>query len=116
MHLLDDQALQKHFAHLGPEPLEAYFTFPVFQKLLQNRKGKLKTTLLNQQIISGIGNCYSDEICFEAKIRPTVTVDSLRDESIFEIYNVICSVLQNAISFGGYMDNPLFSGDQLKGG
>ena len=116
LHLLDDQALQQDLADLGPEPLEAYFTFPVFQKLLRNKKGKLKTTLLNQQYISGIGNCYSDEICFEAKIRPTVTVNSLNDENILVIYNSIRTVLQNAISLGGYMDNPIFLGDQHTGG
>lgn len=116
LHLLDDQALQQALADLGPEPLEADFTFPVLQQLLRKKKGKLKLTLLDQQVISGIGNCYSDEICFEAKIRPAVPVASLNDENTSAIYNSIHTVLQNAISLGGYMDNPLFTGDRLTGG
>ncbi len=116
LHLLEDDALQKALADLGPEPLEADFTLPVLEELLRNKRGKLKLTLLNQQVISGIGNCYSDEICFEAKIRPAAAVDSLREERIAAVYNSIGTVLRNAISLGGYMDNPLFSGDGLTGG
>jgi formamidopyrimidine-DNA glycosylase len=116
LHLLDEQALQQKLSDLGPEPLEPTFTFNHFQNILQSKHGKLKTTLINQKIISGIGNCYSDEICFEAKIKPTVTVDSLEKDSLFSIYNSIHTVLHNAISLGGYMDNPFSLDDQLTGG
>jgi len=116
LHLLDEQDLQLKFSGLGPEPLEAIFTFNHFQDILQSKRGKLKMTLTNQKIISGIGNLYSDEICFESKIKPTVTVDSLDEDSILSVYNSIHTVLQNAVSLGGYMDTPLFLGDQHTGG
>lgn len=116
LHLLDEQDLQQKLSDLGPEPLEPTFTFNHFQDILQSKRGKLKTTLINQKIISGIGNCYSDEICFEAKIKPTVTVDFLEKDSLFSVYNSIHTVLQSAISLGGYMDNPLFLEDQHTGG
>lgn len=116
LHLLDEQNLLEELSDLGTEPLEPEFTFDHFQDIIQSKRGKLKMILINQKIISGIGNFYSDEICFDAKIRPTVTVDSLDKDSLLSIYNSIQTVLQNAISHGGYMDNPLFLGDQDTGG
>ncbi len=116
LHLLDEHDLQQELSDLGPEPLDPTFTFNSFQNILQSKRGKLKITLINQKIISGIGNFYSDEICFDAKLKPTVTVDSLDKDSLFSVYNSIRTVLQNAISHGGYMENPLFLGDQHTGG
>lgn len=116
LHLLDDENLQKELSDLGPEPLDQSFTFESFQENFQSKRGKLKMVLINQKIISGIGNCYSDEICFRAKIKPTVTVNSLEKDGLFSVYNSIHTVLQNAISHGGYMDNPLFLEDTLTGG
>lgn len=116
LHLFDEQDLQQKLSDLGPEPLEVIFTFNHFQDILQSKRGKLKMILTNQKIISGIGNLYSDEICFESKIKPTVTVDSLDKDTMLSVYNSIHTVLQNAISLGGYMDNPLFLGDQHTGG
>ncbi len=116
LHLLEEQDLQQKFSDLGPEPLEPDFTFDAFQDMLQSKRGKLKTTLTDQKTISGIGNLYSDEICFEAKIRPTVTVNSLDGDSMFSVYNSIHTVLQNAVYLGGYMENLLFLSDQHTGG
>ena len=115
LHLLDEQDLEQKFSDLGLEPQEPDFTFNHFQDTLQSKRGKLKLILINQKIISGIGNHYSDEICFDAKIRPTVTVDSLETDNLFSVYNSIHTILGKAISLGGYMDNPLFLGDQLTG-
>lgn len=116
LHLLDEHDLMQKLSDLGPEPLEPNFTFNDFQNVFQSKRGKLKMILINQKIIAGIGNFYSDEICYNAKIKPTVTADSLDKESLFSVYNSIHTVLQNAISHGGYMDNPLFLGDQHTGG
>jgi formamidopyrimidine-DNA glycosylase len=116
LHMLDENDLVTKLSDLGPEPLDPSFTFENFQDIFQSRRGKLKTTLIDQKIISGIGNCYSDEICFEAKIKPTITVNSLGKDRLFSLYNSIQTVLRNAISLGGYMEEPLYLGDQLTGG
>mgnify|MGYP001286153518 FL=1 len=116
LHLLNEQGLQEKLSDLGPEPLEPMLTFERFKDILQTKRGKIKITLINQKIISGIGNFYSDEICFEAKLKPTVTVDTLGKDGLFSVYNSIQTVLKNAISLGGYMDNPLFLGDKHTGG
>lgn len=116
LHMLDENDLETKLSDLGPEPLDPNFTFENFQDIFQSKRGKLKTTLIDQKIISGIGNCYSDEICFEAKIKPTITVNSLGKDRLFSLYNSIQTVLRNAISLGGYMEEPLYLGDQLTGG
>lgn len=116
IHLLDEESLKQDLSELGPEPLEPTFTFQHFQDTFKSKRGKLKMALINQKILSGIGNCYSDEICFEAKIKPTVTIDSLEKDNLYSVYNSIHTVLESAISLGGYMDNPLFIEDQLTGG
>lgn len=116
LHLLDEQDLRQKLSVLGTEPLEPAFTFDYFQDILKSKRGKLKTILMDQKIISGIGNFYSDEICFNAKIKPIATADSLDKDSLLSVYNSIHFVLRNAISHGGYMDNPLFLGDEHTGG
>lgn len=116
LHFLDEQDLQQKLSDLGPEPLESSFTFNHFKNILQSKRGNLKTTLVNQKNISGIGNLYSDEICFASKVKPAVTVGSLDEDSIFSVYNSMHTVLQSAVSLGGYMEDPLFLGDQHTGG
>ncbi|MEH7237567.1 bifunctional DNA-formamidopyrimidine glycosylase/DNA-(apurinic or apyrimidinic site) lyase [Bacillus sp. JJ1562] len=116
LHLLTPKEIEEELTNLGPEPLEPSFTIQAFQKLAENKKGKIKTALLDQQFIAGIGNRYSDEICFAAKILPTRIVDSLDNAQLQKLHSSIQSVLQEGIRYGGYIDLPLFKGDQLTGG
>ena len=57
-------------ANLGPEPLSKEFTVDYLELILANNKGKIKTLLLNQKYISGLGNIYVDEALFLAGIHP----------------------------------------------
>ncbi|MDZ5474025.1 DNA-formamidopyrimidine glycosylase family protein [Bacillus sp. 31A1R] len=116
LHLLTETELEKELSDLGPEPLDMQFSLPKFNELLDSRRGMLKTTLVNQQFISGIGNCYSDEICYEAKLQPGKKIDTLTQEMRQELYNGMQSALRRALKFGGYMDQPLYKGDNLTGG
>lgn len=100
---------------LGPEPLEAGFTFARFQSVLIGKKGNLKVTLVDQSFLSGIGNCYSDEICFSAGILPLRKLSTLTDEEQHRLFLAMRSVLLEAIQYGGYIDEPLFVGDRLTG-
>jgi len=70
--LLDNEKLKKEISFLGPEPLEKDFTFEKFRRSLEKRKGKIKQVLMNQEIIAGIGNIYSDEILWRTKVHPKV--------------------------------------------
>ena len=86
---------------LGPEPLEKDFTFKKFKEILKGKKGKIKQALMDQSIIAGIGNIYSDEILFEAKINPFKSTSQLEPEELKRIYKAIGKILKKAIELKG---------------
>lgn len=113
LHIHDRASLETVLKKLGPEPMT--LTFPMFMQLVQKKRGLLKSSLLDQGWISGIGNCYSDEICFAAGLRPTRTVQSLTEEEAARLFRSIASVLSEALLAGGYMEQPFYVGDRLTG-
>lgn len=119
LHLLHNNQYEETVAKLGPEPFSQDFTLGRFEQLLAGSRGALKTTLVNQQKLAGIGNCYADEICFTAGILPTRSLDSLSLQPAGDsgrLYNAMRTVLTDAIRKGGYMEQPLYAGDHLTGG
>ncbi|UUZ94619.1 hypothetical protein LJK87_08875 [Paenibacillus sp. P25] len=66
LHLHPAEEIPALMAKLGPDPFAPELTEPVFRKLFRQRNGTLKACLVDQGVVSGIGNCYSDEICFQA--------------------------------------------------
>jgi len=87
--------------NLGPEPLEKSFSFEKFKKILQKSQGKIKQVLMDQSVIAGIGNIYSDEILWKAKIHPFKEVKQLSDEELKKIYLVMREILLKAMKLGG---------------
>jgi len=85
---------------LGPEPLEKSFTFKRFKEVLPE-KGKIKQVLMDQTVIAGIGNIYSDEILWTAKIHPFKDVSKLSDGDLKKIYQAMRQILSVAIKLGG---------------
>lgn len=102
--LLDTNTMHKtkHLNNIGPEPLEKQFTIENF-KLQINKKpnGKIKTILMDQSIIAGIGNIYSDEILWKAGVHPERKVSKITNTEIKLIYKVIKEILAKGIDFGG---------------
>lgn len=98
--LVHDNELNKvkELVEYGPEPLDKKFTFQVFSERVKRRpKGKIKQVLMDNQVVAGIGNIYSDEILFHSKIRPTRTVGQLTAGELSGIYHYIGPVLKKAI-------------------
>ncbi|WP_040949238.1 Fpg/Nei family DNA glycosylase [Gorillibacterium massiliense] len=87
-----------------------------FNRLVAEKRGKLKVALTDQSFLAGIGNCYSDEICFAARILPVRTLQSLQAAEKASLYRSISAVLGEGVRAGGYMEMPLYVGDQLTGG
>jgi formamidopyrimidine-DNA glycosylase len=108
--------VEKELSDLGPEPLDPSFSIGAFLSLLENKRGRIKTKLLDQQFLSGIGNCYSDEICFEAEILPKREMANLTFTEKNKLYQSMQIVLREATKQGGYIEPPLFKGDKLTGG
>ncbi|MFB9755276.1 Fpg/Nei family DNA glycosylase [Paenibacillus hodogayensis] len=116
LHLWSSSEAEARLAELGPEPLELSFTEAELRRTIGRKRTVLKPTMTDQKTIAGIGNCYADEICFDAGILPIRKIESLSEEEFGKLYGSMRSVLLEAIRFGGYMENPLFPGDALTGG
>lgn len=80
---------------LGPDALE--LNFDRFEQLLKGRRGSIKSLLMNQQAMAGLGNIYSDEILFQAGIHPKTAVDTLTDELRQQLFDKMREVLDTAI-------------------
>jgi formamidopyrimidine-DNA glycosylase len=109
VYLVEDPA--QVTAELGPEPLSVDFTALDFQHLLSRRKGRLKSLLLNQSFVAGLGNIYADEVLFAARLHPLRRADSLTLEEQEALYGAIRAVLGRAVrgrgttlDDGGYRD------------
>lgn len=83
----------------GSEPLEVQLD--QFVALFRGRKTPIKSALLNQKLLSGVGNIYADESLFRAGIRPRRRASSLTSEDLRRLYLALKEVLQEAISAGG---------------
>ncbi|KIL34753.1 formamidopyrimidine-DNA glycosylase [Cohnella kolymensis] len=116
LHRISAKQAAEIMRELGPDPFDPRLSEEAFHKRLAGKRGKLKTTLTDQHFIAGIGNCYSDEICFDAKIHPAVIARSLDAESSTRLYRSMRNILQEAKDAGGYMENPLTPGDIVTGG
>ncbi|RAV20585.1 Fpg/Nei family DNA glycosylase [Paenibacillus contaminans] len=116
LHYWTKDELTRELMGLGPEPLEPSFTEKAFADIASQKRGSLKASLVDQHFISGIGNCYSDEICFAAGLLPARKIERLDDSEAGRLYRAIQSILREATGYGGYMDMPLYIGDNLTGG
>lgn len=86
---------------LGPEPLHKDFTVSVLYERIYRRKARLKTLLLDQQFIAGIGNIYADETLFFAKLHPCRRGESLSKDEVLSLHHAIQITLKNAIDNRG---------------
>jgi len=100
--LLDKHQLEKELAKYGPEPLSEEFTFEKFKEIMyRKRKANLKTTLMDQKIISGIGNIYAQEILYSAGISVLKKINTLTEKEMGLIYRKMREILLSAINHGG---------------
>ena len=97
-----DMDQSKHLAGIGPEPLDANFTLPFFVKQLNRRpNGKIKSVLMDPQVIAGVGNIYSDEALWLAGIHPISTVAKIPSPKLKQLFQSVRKVLAQGINFGG---------------
>ncbi|UOR12565.1 bifunctional DNA-formamidopyrimidine glycosylase/DNA-(apurinic or apyrimidinic site) lyase [Halobacillus amylolyticus] len=115
LHLLSQEEVEQELTDLGPEPLDVNFSLDTFLSLIEDRRGRIKTTLVNQEFLSGIGNCYSDEIAWHSQLLPDRKMNELNDNQKVQLYQSIRFVLQQATQYGGYMSMALFKGDTKTG-
>lgn len=86
---------------LGPEPLDDDFTVEEFARLLSRRSARIKSLLMNQEFVAGIGNIYADEALHRAHIAPLRTSDSLSEAEVAALHEAIRYVLNKGIERQG---------------
>lgn len=88
---------EQYLDTLGIEPLSVDFTLAALKKCLKGHKRQLKSFLLDQHYIAGLGNIYVDEALWLAKIHPLRAVQTLADEEIANLHKSIVHVLNRGI-------------------
>ncbi len=93
----DDFSGVSSLQKLGPEFTDEGFT-PEYLKKALNRKSPVKALLVDQKVLSGVGNAYAHEIAWEAKIRPDRIGNSLTNDEAGRLYDAVHSVFERAIA------------------
>lgn len=88
-------------AGMGPDPLIDFPDRAEFARRLGGRRGALKTLLTDQRFLAGIGNIYSDEILFAARLRPDRRAEGLSRPAVTRLHQAVPEILQAAVERGG---------------
>jgi formamidopyrimidine-DNA glycosylase len=98
--LVEDAADFVAAERLGPDALDRRFDFDAFKAAVLGSKRDVKSVLMDQQIVAGIGNIYSDEILFQARINPAERMDRLTPTQLKRLFLEMRRVLKTAIARG----------------
>ena len=94
--------------HIAPDPFDPLFEKSATINNYRKRNIKIKTALLNQEIMSGVGNIYADETLWRAKIHPEISTADLSAKKISSIIDYATEVMQEAINQGGTSFDDLY--------
>ena len=102
-HLVADgpSRIPTQVAHIARDPLDPFFDDAAFRHSLHRRGSAIKRVLLDQQIISGVGNIYADESLWAARIHPETPASALSTRAVVNLLAEIRSVLAKALAEGG---------------
>lgn len=96
---------------MGPEPLDDDFDQPALVAKLHGKNMPIKSALLDQRLVAGLGSIYADEVCFEARVHPAARASSVSLAKLKTLVSLIRPVLERAIAArgatlkdGGYQD------------
>lgn len=104
------------FKKLGPEPLEKEFNWQILKSnLLKHKFMPVKVALMDQTVVSGVGNIYANEACFDAKIDPKTKVKDLTDEQFKSLHRGVIKSLRDGIKYGGSTKTHFVDSDGHKG-
>ena len=103
MELLAPELLEAYFISkkLGPEPTEQDFDLGRFKLALKKSKKPIKSHLLDQSLVVGLGNIYVDEVLWRAKVHPSRTSNSLSSQEARKVHDETIKVLGQAVEKGG---------------
>lgn len=86
---------------MGPEPLSSDFSCESFKRVLRGKRGKIKPALMDQAVLAGVGNIYSQEALYRAGIHPERKVHKLSVKDMENLYEGLVEVLEEALKYRG---------------
>ncbi len=98
LHLVDDAREVPSVAKLGPDAIDPAFSLEMLRAALGGRRKQLKALLQEQETLAGIGNAYSDEILFAARLSPVAHASSLNAEEVTRLYEALHDTLATAVA------------------
>ncbi len=99
--LIDDDGLEERFARLGVEPFSPEFTPAALGEMAAGRTAPLKSFLLDQSGVAGVGNIYADEALFRAELHPLSPAGSMKPEHAEALRDAVVAALEAGIDAGG---------------
>lgn len=99
--LLDEEGIEERLADLGPEPFSGEFDVGYMMQKAGSRKVQIKSLLLDQKFVSGVGNIYVDEILYDARLHPQRKANTLSEEEWRALYDAILKNLSAGIEHRG---------------
>jgi formamidopyrimidine-DNA glycosylase len=99
--LIDDAGLEGRFERIGVEPLSAEFTPELLGEIAAGRTAPLKSFLLDQKGIAGVGNIYADEALFRARLHPLSPAGSMKPQHLEALRDAVVAALEAGIDGGG---------------
>ncbi|MDX6609679.1 MAG: formamidopyrimidine-DNA glycosylase [Solirubrobacterales bacterium] len=99
--LIDNAKLDERFAKLGVEPFSAEFTPKALGAMAAGRTAPLKSFLLDQSGVAGVGNIYADEALFRARLHPLSPAGSMKPEHLEALHEGVIAALEAGIDGGG---------------
>jgi formamidopyrimidine-DNA glycosylase len=92
----------KHIKTLGIDALDSKMSFKIFkEKLSKKPNGRIKNVLMDQTLITGIGNIYSDEMLWISGVHPEEKVSKIKEDKLKKMYESMKPLLKKGIDFGG---------------
>jgi len=102
--------------NLGPEPLDPKLQFPEFARIIKQEGRKIKQVLMDPTVIAGIGNIYSDDILWTAKINPFKPAKKLKEFELKLLWQAVRKVLTKAVKLRGTSTSDFRDTSGLEGG
>ena len=103
MDLVETKNLSTHkmLSKLGPEPLSEEFNFSDLKAKLAAKKMNIKTAMMDNEIVVGVGNIYINESLFDSNISPLRQAHLLKEKELKRLISSIKKIIKNAIDLGG---------------
>ncbi|WP_301925103.1 bifunctional DNA-formamidopyrimidine glycosylase/DNA-(apurinic or apyrimidinic site) lyase [Corynebacterium glaucum] len=95
-------------SHIAPDPFEAAFDTPAVARAMRAKRSPLKSVLLNQEVVSGIGSIYADEAMWAARLKPWRTAGTMRQRDAVAVLDASKAVMERSLEEGGTSFDSLY--------